>query len=380
MTSTTTLGQLGQRTTYGDTVGQKRVVTDRILMIDPMSIAGINALGLHNESKFNFVNAPGKMYEWLEDTYSPRSDTAVSGLSSDSTSTQVVITNGGYFQVGDVLQIDSEYLWVSAITNDTLTVTRDWRGTQATHEDTSTVYIRTRARLEGASAGDGHSTSVTSGYNYTSILQKSIEISRTDSRIQRYGVANAVDHQIDKVMDELMMMLNLGLYHSERGAGSTSTPRSFGGLDTFITTNVATCSSAALTQKNIEDEIAAAWSAGGNPTLLICNTWAKRKIADFYSPSVRTVRDETRGGITINQIESPLGVTLDVLVDRHCPTNELYILDQRYVGFITLDDFFEEELAKTKDTAYYGQVVGEYGFVVAFQKAHAIVSGFSTTA
>ena len=74
-------------------------------------------------------------------------------------------------------------------------------------------------------------------------------------------------------------------------------------------------------------------------------------------------------------------MTLDVLVDRFCPTDKVYILDKNYCGYLTIDPFFFEELGKTKDTADggYGQVVGEYGWVTAFEKAHAIISGFSTT-
>ncbi len=56
----------GMQTSYVGTVPQKRVVSDRILFSDPMDIPLINAFGLDAESKFKFVNAPGKVYEWLQ--------------------------------------------------------------------------------------------------------------------------------------------------------------------------------------------------------------------------------------------------------------------------------------------------------------------------
>jgi hypothetical protein len=74
------------------------------------------------------------------------------------------------------------------------------------------------------------------------------------------------------------------------------------------------------------------------------------------------------------------GGYIDVVVDRHCPTNYLWLLDRRYVGFITLEDFFHEELGKIGDSAAYGQIVGEYGLVVAYEKAHSNVNTFSTSA
>jgi hypothetical protein len=371
---------------YSATLPHKRVVSDRIILADPMTIVAINALGLHNESKFAFVNTPGTMYEWLQDTYAARSTTAAAtNLTNDSTTTTIVVATGtgAYFQIGDVIQIDSEYIWVSSISTNTLTVTRNFGGTQATHASTSTIYIRYNARVEKATSSDSPFTEATSGYNYSTILHKQISISRTNKLIKQYGIENVVEREIDKAMDEKMMQLNKIPYHGQRvSGGSTSSPTSSGGLSTFITTNRNTLSGTpALLRSHIEDEVQDCWDAGGNPTLLLSGGWAKRKITGFFEGYVRTDRSEKRGGIVIDHIDTPLGLSLELAVDRHCPSDTLYILDTNYVGFITLDDFFYEELGKTADTADhgYGQVVGEYGFVCAFNAAHSIVSGFSTS-
>lgn len=372
----------GQIISYSATLPQKRTVTDRIIMADPMSIAGINALGLHNESKFAFVNTPGKMYEWLEDAYDARSTTANdSDLASDSTITTLTVADGTKFHVGDVIQIDSEYIWVSAISTNDLTIVRNKAGTQATHAATATIYIRYNSRLEGADASDSPWTEPSTGYNYSNIFHANIEVSRSDALLKQYGIDNVVNREIDKKMDSLMMQLNLMLYHGFRSAGSSSTDRSAGGLGTFITTNPTSASSAALTRTLIENEMQNCFDYGGNPTLALCNSWAQRKINSFYESSVRTERDDKRGGIIINQILSPFGTYVDIVLDRHCPTNYLWLLDPRYIGYITLDDFFYEELGKVGDTAErgYGQVVGEYGLVVAFEKAHSNVNTFSTS-
>lgn len=375
----------GLHTSYNNTVPLKRTVTDRIIMADPKSIVPITVLGLNNESKFSFVNAPGRMYEWLEDTYAPTSDTAGStaALTNDSTLTQFAVTNGAYFQVGDIIEIDAEKMWVSAISTNTLTVTRNYGGTQATHASTATVYIRTRSRIEGADAGNSNYTEVTSGYNYSQILQKTIKVSRTDQLVNRYGIGSVVDREIDKAMDELMMLLSKVPYYGVRNVGTSSAARSTGGWDTFITTNVTTLSSSpALLQKNLEDAVQNIFTYS-SPTRLqcFCGAWAKRKVTDFYAGYVRTERSENYGGINIDYIETPLGVTLEMVVDRFCPSTKMYLIDPRYSGYIPIDPFFWESLGKTGDTADrgFGQVVGEYGFVTAFEKAHAIISGFSTS-
>jgi hypothetical protein len=147
----------------------------------------------------------------------------------------------------------------------------------------------------------------------------------------------------------------------------------------MITTNATALSSAALTRKAIEDEVQQCWAAGGRPSLIITGAWGKRKIASFYEGYVKTERAENMGGIMIDKIVTPLSVNLDVVVDRDCPADHMFLLDREHIGGITIDPFFEESLGKSKDTAYYGQVVGEYGFVVRAEAFHSILTGFSTT-
>jgi hypothetical protein len=372
----------GQQTSYVQLLPQKRVVSDRIIMTEPMEQPLIAALGLNNESKFKFINTPGTKYEWLEDTYSPLSDPLNddTAVTSDSTDTTLTATDGSKFQPGDVIQIDDEYIWVSAVNTNALTVVRAHGGTQATHASTATMYIRSRARLEGASNNSSHYTAPTSNYNYSFILHKSVQVSRSDARIQRYGIPDLVNYEITKKMDELKRDLSRKPYFGVRAAGSATTARDCGGLETFITTNATAAASGALTLKMIEDQVQNVFDNGGNPRLLVCGGFAKRKIATFFEGSVRTERSETMGGVEISRIQTALGPTLDILVDRYIPTNKLYLLDTDLCGFITIDEFFYEELGKTADTAANGQIVGEYGFVLADEKKHAKITGFSITA
>ena len=367
---------------YSSTQPHKRVVTDRILLTDPNELVALNALGLNNESKFQFVNAPGRSYEWLQDVYMDRTDAVNSqALTSDSASTSVIVDTGANFRVGDVILVDSELMWISAISTNTLTVTRAFGGTQATHLDNAVVTILYRAVLEGIASVADKLTEVTTGINYSQILTGQVSVSRTNELLQRYGMPSAVDYQIDKKMDELAQMLNRIAYRADASkVGTASAPRQMGTLKAFITTNSTSASSAALTQKMIEDEIQDCWSGNGRPDLILCGAWAKRKIADFYAGSVRTERSETMGGITIERVMSPLGIELSIAVDRDCQTDHLYLLDRSLCGFITIDPFFEEALGKVGDSAYLGQIVGEYGFVLQNEAAHSFVHTFSTTA
>ena len=375
----------GQRTSYDNTIPIKRNVTDRIIMADPYDITAISAFGLENDKKFSFVNSPNRTYEWLEDAYPAISDAAAgSNLTTSSTTNTITVTTPNLFHVGDVIQLESaagDYAWVSSISSSVLTVVRGYGGTTpVSHPETSTVYIRYNARLEGASNSASPWTEVTSGTNYSTIFHKSVNVSRDDQMFPSYGQANLVNYYIDRNMDILMEQLNRIPYYGKRAVGTTSAARSTGGLGTFVTTNALAKSSAALTRKDIDDKFQAIYSAGGKTNLILCDAWGQRKINDFYEGFVTTQRSESIGGMMIKQLMHPItGVLVNVIVDRHCPTGSMYLLDTRYVGYITIDPFFFEELAKTGDFTN-GQTVGEYGFVCAYNKAHGVISGYSTTA
>ena len=374
----------GQRHSYSNTLALKLSVTDRILLTDPNEIVAVNVLGLNNESKFNFVNMPGQAYSWIEDTYRDLSDTLNDAdWDTDSTAVAMTVTTGVNFEIGDVIQIDSELVNVTAISSNTLTVVRAFSGsTAATHAVSAAVNIRYRARIEGAAASDGTMTEVTSVTNYSMIFQKTIAVSRTAGLMPYYGMSDPVGYQIQKGVDEQMQALNRSVFRSTGAgeAGSATVARSMAGLQGLISTNNTAASSAALTEKMIQDELQDCWTGNGTPDVLFCGAWAKRKIADFFGGYVRGEREDRVGGIEISSILSPLGNQIDVVVDRDCQTDTLYLVDTSLAGYITIDPLFTEELGKTNDTAFYGQIVGEYGFVLAQEDAHSYVSGFSTTA
>jgi hypothetical protein len=361
------------------------MVTDRIQLADVYERRAIDALGLDNASKFRFVNTPNRTYDWLEDTYVITSDTLTSsgGLASSSTTTTCLVTTPKAYNVGDVILIDSEYIWVSAVDTSgaQLTLVRNRGGTQATHANSTTVTIVSSARLEGADSDDSPTTEVTSTTNCSQIFQREVQISRSDKLFPNYGIADLEDYYIDKKMDELIMMLNRVPYHGIRQAGSSSHSqgRGAGGFEVFISTNTTAAGSIDLVRDHIDDQLENIYGYGGSPDALFCNTFQQRRLNAIYEGFIRTERSERTGGNRIELLEHPIGGRpIEIIVDRHCKTDTVYIISRKYAGYITIDPFFYEQLGKVGD-AELGQVVGEYGFVVAFEKAHAYINGLTTS-
>lgn len=375
----------GLITTYDNTVPQKRMVTDRIIMADPYDITTLTALGMNNISKFSFVNQPNRQYEWLEDVYPAVTDPAAgTNLTVTTNTTTITVTTPNLFHVGDVLQLESasgDYAYVSSIASSVLTVVRGFAGTTpVSHPETSTIYIRYNARIEGATNTSSPWTEVTSNYNYSNIFHKSVSVTRDEKLFPNYGISNPLEYRIDKNMDQLMVQLNNLPYWGKRAVGTATAARSAGGFATYITTNATALASAALTRKNIDDTFTNIFLAGGKSDLILTDTWGQRKINGMFEGFVETTRDETIGGMQITMLRNPITNTMSkIVVDRNLPPGNMWFLDTRYVGYITIDPFFYETLAKTADSEQ-GQTIGEYGFVCAYNKAHGALTGYSVSA
>jgi len=371
---------VGQISSYDNTVPDKRMVTDRILNINPFKIATYSRLGA-DIGKFSFVNAPTTKYEWLEDSYVPETSTlaADGNLESSSAETSATMTSATFCQPGDLLLIDAEVVWVSAVSSATITIERNRGGTQATHTHESVVTRVGRARIDGDDADDSPQTEVSSSYNYTQILQRSIDLARTRRKMQAYGISDPLEYEKDKKMDELMMQLCKIPYYGYRATGDEDTARAAGGFRQFVTTNTTDVSSAALTRDHIDDLLQDIHGYGGDPDVIFCGSFSQRKINSFYEGFITTERSEMMGGNLIKKLQNPItGSIIDVVVDLHCPTDEMWILQSDQIGYFPFDPFFYEDLAKTGD-ATTGEIIGEYGFVVKAEKWHGYLDGISTS-
>ena len=374
------MAYVGLLNTYENTVPDKIMVTDRILNTNPYKIVTYATLGA-DIAKFNFANIDSHTYRWLEDAYIPEASTlaADGNLDSDSTETTATMTNATFCQAGDLLLIDAEVVWVSAVSSATLTIVRARGGTQATHTHESVVTRVGRARIDGDAADDSPQTEVTSSTNCTQIFQRSIEVARSKQKTAQYGIPDPIGYEIDKKMDELLMQLCKLPYYGYRNAGSTSVARAAGGFRQFITDNTTDVASAALTRDHIDDLLQDIHADGGDPDLILCGSFSQRKINSFYEGFITTERSEMMGGNLITKLQNPItGSSISVIVDLHCPTDEMWVLESDKIAYYPFDPFFYEDLGKVGD-AKLGEVVGEYGFVCQADKHHGFLDGISTS-
>lgn len=375
----------GTRYSYTDTTAQKRSVADLIFMLDWTKAPLLNVFGFTsaNLKKLKPVAWPNVKLEWIQDRMSPFETTIAEALADNDTGVDVATGKGEYFRKGDIVQVDSEYMLVTAVAADELTVTRGYGGSSAAAHDTaSEIEIVTRAMPEGADYTTGHTTTRSLGYNYTQILSEAAQVSRTQQRMSQYGIKEELDYQVAKLFNDggsagkLAMLLQKTFYHSLRVQRSSGSYGSMGGFKSFVTTNVQSLGGVAVQRSHIHTAIRNIRQAGGEATHLVTGAWGIEKITAMYEDLIRTTRDEKRGGSEITMVKTPHG-EVELVYDWMCPDGEFYFTNEAKLGWLPFDEFKAEEMAKRGDF-YVKDVVGEFTFFLVNEESHALITGAAT--
>jgi hypothetical protein len=368
-------------TTYSDTTPQKRVITDVISLIDPSDAPMVEALGgLDGASgMFSFVNAPGKVVEWLEDTLLPIYVADGINGTVTSTATTITVNDASPYQEGHILLISTEQVWVSAVdtTTEIITVTRNFGGTQVTIADAAAITVIGMARLEGDDSDDIAFTDRTTNSNFTQILHKEVKVTRTHGQISQYGIPDEMAYQENKAIPELMRLLERHFYYNAAaGAGSATTPRVMGGWPAFITGNLT--SGASLAQSQFETAVMAAYADGGSgPWDAFCAPANLQKVKNFYDSSdfLRVNTEQRSVGMVVDTVRTPFG-DVNLRLDRWALTTAIPLVDPKHAGFLTLYPFTSEPLAKSGDYEKK-EIVGEFTLCMRQDNAHAALTAVS---
>jgi hypothetical protein len=369
------------RTSYSDTGNVVRIISDVINLIDPVDTPLIVALGGLDAARNRLkIKGDGKKIEWIEDEYGPLTDVANQGTTITTNATTLTVTDGSIFQPGHVILIDAEYMWVSAVdvANNTIVVTRSFGGTNATHTTTAAIEIVGMARLEGDDADFKAFVDLTEPYNYTAILQQGLHVTGTDRVLDYYGWEDSMDYQANKAVPELMRSLEKMLFHGQRKEGSATTPRSFGGLGTYITNNTVDANGA-IAKTDIDNLAEYILLDGGMPDLFVCNPAVANDLRALLDSSsfVRMTQENSVFGMqSIETIRTQYG-SLRIVESRWCPVAKAWMLDSSKMGLYTLRPFHWHDLAVDGDSDK-AEVLAELSFALANDKAHGVISGITS--
>lgn len=365
-------------TVYSDTTPQVRVISDVIKLISPRDTPLIAALGGMDGARKKFkISQNGWKLEWLEDELEPLSTTmAVATIATDTTT--MAVTDASIFQDGDIIKIDSELMVVKSITNNIVTVyDRTYGGTNATHTSTATVEIVGMARLTGDDADYGPVVDISAPFNYTAIYQKGLNVSGTLEKITQYGISNEFDYQSLKAIPSIMRKFEKALFYSLKQIGTVSSPRSMGGLGSFIGSNTVAAGNT-IAKSDLDLVMEYIYDDGGNPDLFVCNPGVAADLKGLIDSSsyVKLNYENIQIGMSpIQRVVTQYGA-LQIIMDRFCPLETAYVLDSSKIGIYSLRPFFWAEMAKTGDS-HKAELVGEFSLIVANNEGHGTVTGIT---
>lgn len=388
--------------TTSDTVTVMRSLRDFVDITDPQDTPCVSLLGLNNADRFKIRDMPNHKYAWLLDTIQTRTATLAEAMDTTETGMDVTAGQGIRFKPGDVWRSveTGELLWVDSRSTDTITVVRNWTGAMGGSQGTATVGITNAttleflfsARLEGDDSDAAHFTTPTEEYNYSQIFHHEIRVTGSEAdATRRYGISDYYKYQFQKAMGGLggskdskgrkgflQIQLEQTFFYGRRVQRTETVAGGMGGMKQFVTSNVYDLAGALLEYDNLNTAIQDCWEAGGKPDYIVCNAFNKQLINSWYTPQVRTERTEQVGGVKINRIDTDFG-ELKIVMNRWCPTNEVYIFQSDYVGWVTHRDWREEKLAKDGDYSKT-QLLGEFGFVCRNEDNHAVITDTATSA
>jgi hypothetical protein len=179
-------------------------------------------------------------------------------------------------------------------------------------------------------------------------------------------------------MPELLRLVEAQIFEGIRAVGTATTPRSFGGLGTFITNNTVDAAGA-IAKSDVDNLAEAIRLDGGMPDLFVLHPSVAndlRTLLDSSSFVRMTQENRDFGMLQIDQVRTQYG-NLRMVESLWCPVSRAYMLDSSRVGLITLRPFGWHDLAKTGDSRK-AEVVGEVSLAVANDKGHGYISGITS--
>jgi hypothetical protein len=271
------------------------------------------------------------------------------------------------------------------------------KATAVFHEwqsDSLAAATSANAAVEGADAVSATISPTTRLGNYCQIVQKTIQVSGTLEAVNKAGRKSEKAYQLSKAASELKRDMETILAANQgRDAGSSTSARKLGALLSWIKTNtskgtsgtdpttigVSTRSDGAtrtFTEQLLKDEIASAFDAGGNPTMLIVNSGLKQKVSTFAGIAAQRYMAPGDGPTTIigaaDVYMSDFG-QLSTVPDRFLRTRDAFLIDPEYAAVAYLRPFQTNDLAMTGDSEKT-QILAEFTLEMRNEAAHALVA------
>jgi hypothetical protein len=318
--------------------------------------------------------------------------------------TQVSGTYDTYDLVGMAEDVEDVIFNISPTDTPGLTMSKRGKATATNHQwqTDSLAAASSNKAVEGDDASYATAAPTTMLSNRLQISQKTVLVSGTADAVRKYGRAEEFAYQLMKRGKELKRDIEHTIVRNQASSvGGSQTARAAAGWESMIAGNrilSATTDStgttpgyasgdwtaptdgttAALDETTLVSALTAAWSDGGDPSVIMVGTAQKRKIAGFAGAT-------SFAGVSVNQGRTAQGVVVGgvdlyisdfgehkVVLNRYMRASTLFCIDPDHVQTVWLRPIKYTALAKTGD-AEKGQLLCEWAPMMSNPDAHAKV-------
>ena len=267
----------------------------------------------------------------------------------------------------------------------------------------SLAATATTAVISGDDVASFDSTAATVRLgNYTHIRRRTMVIEDRLEFVDKAGRDSEIAYQLAKRGKELKRDIEAVLLdNNARVAGNSTTAPETAGLPAWLKTNTNKSSGAtagvdptgdgtdartdgtqrAFTEAMLKDVMQKAWTAGGNPSIVMVGPYNKTVASSFAGIAETRVAGGDAPTTLIGAADvyvSDFG-NLTFVPNRFQRERDAFLLDPEYASVCYLRPIQQIELAKTGD-AEKRMVIAEFGLKVANEAAHGIVADLTTSA
>lgn len=268
---------------------------------------------------------------------------------------------------------------------------RKVKATNPKHEwqtDELAAASATNAMIDGDDATVNTAVPTTRLFNYLQTIQKTVSVSGKGRATSTAGRSDEFNYQLKKRMAECGRDLEAALGQNNAGtAGAaasaalmasieswlgsnrtsvgTGTAQTTPGQSSGIPSTAPTDSTVAgtLTEAAVKAVIAAAYNAGGTPSLMVCGVTTKQKISGSFAGIATRFKDVPGKQQATIVSGADLYVSdvgeLTLVPSRFVRARTLLILDPEYWAVASMRGFTMERLGKTGDSDK-AMIVGDY--------------------
>lgn len=336
--------------------------------------------GLMTADLIDGKNAEQMNHMWVEDTFL----SVINAIASTQTTSQLTLVvgsgQGGNFIVNDYIKVESEVMKVTAVSTDTLTVTRAQRSTDTTlHTSTAVVYNLGQALADNASPPTANATTRSRVTNFVQTLLTTIDVGELAQAVEDLQ-GNEFQTQIVKQTPEHLMKIENNVIHGIGSAGSAGVGGAMKGLLAYITTNV-TAVGGTLAFPAFDDLLVDCYVEGGHyPNAVYAGKTAMKAVSFWGNNKLSTYVTDTRYGMskrvpTLNTAIGELSVHLNPML----PPGTMVILnkDMAKISWLQNKEHYGfTRYAKTK-LGDSGVIQSHLTLELRNERGHAVLNGIT---